>query len=178
MTKQFFLLTAALLLSFGVAQAHDYTLHYSHFARLAMSAEAQGKAVVAVNARVGIMATKLHLPGEPWMPWKPFWAAEKTVALENMGDHFFAKTRLDAIQAPGGYTMGAVMVQYSLTFEDGSTLSLRETSLRAEATHNTSSSNDYNEALALEGRRFNETTDATEGSVASVSWFYSGFPMF
>lgn len=178
MKTRFFLLAAALLFCAATAHAHDYTLHYSHFARLAVPAEAQGKTVVAAEARVGIMATKLHLPGEPWMPWKPYWAAERTVSLDACGDHFFAKVRLDAIQAPGGYSLGAVMVQFTLTFEDGSTLVLRETSLPAEATHNTSSSKDYSEALALEGERFLACDDATESSVASVSYFYSGFPLF
>jgi hypothetical protein len=166
----------ALALGAGTAAAHDYTIHYTHLAALAVPAVAQDKDVVGVTARVGVLATANFLPGMPHQhyPVTPFWAGERKLSLAKAGDHFFAKVQLNATEMPPGPRMGPVMVQFTLSFADGSTLVLREDVLKVSRQHNTSSYDDYNRDLAAEMKIFNETVDATTCSVATVSVYRRG----
>lgn len=171
--------TATMILALGAAGAlaHDYTIHYQHYLVVAAPASAQGQAVVAVRARIGVLATPMQLPGQkfPPHPWNPYWAGEKTLDLAAQGDHFFGKESLAVTEMPPGHRMGPVMVQLTLTLADGSVLTLRETSARCLRTANTSSYEDFHRAAADEGRRFAATQDATETGYATVSVYRRGF---
>ena len=166
----------ALALGAGTAAASDYTIHYTHLGVLAVPAVAQDKDVAAVTARVGVLATANFLPGhpQPHYPVTPYWAGERKLSLTKAGDHFFAKVQLNATEQSFGPRMGPVMVQFTLTFADGSTLVLREDILKVSRQYNTSSYEDYNRDLAAEMKTFNGTTDASVCSVATVSVYRRG----
>ena len=173
MRRTALLLGLALIIGVGVAHAHYYQLHYTHFLKFSAPGVATAKEVASATVRYGVLAMPpLHQPGMPWgMPFKPFWAGEKSMALERKGDHFFAKARIDVSECDGGPQMGPVMVEYTLKFKDGSDLILREQSVKIETQANTSDYESYNRAMAEAGKAFNAAADAKETSCSSVSFY-------
>ena len=98
------IVTLALLvyLSVGISAAHQYTLSFSHLVKIAVPAVAQSKDIVAVSAKIGVLATKQTLPGygQPGDSFAPFWAAKKTIELEKDGEYFRSKVRVGVSELP------------------------------------------------------------------------------
>ena len=172
------IVTLALLvyLSVGISAAHQYTLSFSHLVKIAVPAVAQSKDIVAVSAKIGVLATKQTLPGygQPGDSFAPFWAAKKTIELEKDGEYFRSKVRIGVSETGLSPRMGSVMMSLTLTYADGEELTLRDEVVSVAGTTNTSDYKAYSQALSDELSAFQASEVYTDTEVSTVTLYIRG----
>lgn len=169
------LLALVFALAAGSVSAHQYTIIHHHLLKLVAPGISQGKEVVRARARVGILAMQMSTPGNHF-PGPSFRAAEKVVELTRQGDHFFAKTEIQATEIPGMHSMGPAMVELTLDTADGGTLTLREEPFQVSDSHSTSTLEDYSRALTEARKDLNGCEDAEATTSVMVTFFRRGLP--
>jgi hypothetical protein len=176
MLRKLMALALVSYLSMGIAAAHQYTLSFTHLVKIAVPAKAQEKDVVAVNVKIGVLATKNTLPGYgmPGENFAPFWTAKKEAELEKDGNFFRAKLRTAVTENGLSPRMGQVMISTTLTFADGEQLTLRDEAVAVRSTNNTTDHTGYSEAMAKELKTFNEDSSFTSTDVSTVTLYQRG----
>jgi hypothetical protein len=100
-----------------VAHATTYSSTTTYFTRFHFDAEAFGKPVAAVSAHTGVLTVKAA-----WRDADAYWVDVHDIALVRAGDHFEAKATLVGSSSYANHYAQGVVVQYWVTFEDGTEL--------------------------------------------------------
>jgi hypothetical protein len=114
--KKTILSLVALMVIASSAYATTVSGSKVYFLDYNFSGNAYGRAVKSVMVHTAILRSNSGCPSNV----SPYWDSVQDVQMKQVGDHFFAQARLSVAASECAPTVEGPIVQYWVTFQDGS----------------------------------------------------------